>query len=135
MNYALAYLLKKKSLGFTIVAIYVDNMNIIGALDELRETAEYLKSKFEMKNLGKTLFCLGLELEYHDNVILIHQSTYTQQMFRHFNIDKLYLVNITMSSHSLDPRMDLFYPMNDGEEVLEAEVSYISSISALLYLV
>ena len=53
MNYFLAYLLKKKSLGFTIVAIYVDNINTIGALDELREAAEYLKSKFEKKNLGK----------------------------------------------------------------------------------
>ena len=58
-------------------------MNIIGTLDELRDTAEYLKSEFEMKDLGKTRFCLGLELEHRNSGILIHQSAYTQKMLKH----------------------------------------------------
>ena len=45
--------IKKTSFGFEIVAVYVDDMNIIGTLDELRETASYLKSKFEIKDLRK----------------------------------------------------------------------------------
>ncbi|KAK9907230.1 hypothetical protein M0R45_000963 [Rubus argutus] len=70
--------IKTTSSGFAIVAVYVDDMNIIGTLDELRDTAECLKSEFEMKDLGKTRFCLGLELEHRDSGILIHQSAYTQ---------------------------------------------------------
>ena len=66
--------IKKTSSGFAIVAVYVDDMNIIGTLDEIKETAAYLKSEFEMKDLGKTRFCLGLELEHRVCGILIHQS-------------------------------------------------------------
>ena len=45
---------------FAIIAVYVDNMNLIGILEKLEKTASQLKSKFEMKNLGKTQFYLGL---------------------------------------------------------------------------
>ncbi|KAK9932128.1 hypothetical protein M0R45_019377 [Rubus argutus] len=62
--------IKTTSSGFAIVAVYVDDMNIIGTLDELRDTAKCLKSEFEMKDLGKTRFCLGLELEHRDSGIL-----------------------------------------------------------------
>ena len=34
-------------------------MNIIDTVDEIRETTCYLKSKFEMKGLGKTWFCVA----------------------------------------------------------------------------
>ena len=34
-----------KSSGFAVIAIYVDDMNIVGTLDEVRETASYMKSE------------------------------------------------------------------------------------------
>ena len=68
--------IKRTSTGFAIVAVYVDDMNIIGNLKEIDETVTYLKSEFEMKDLGKTRFCLGLELEHRETRILIHQSAY-----------------------------------------------------------
>ena len=128
MNYIPACLLRKQ------VPVYVDDMNIIGTLDELRETADYLKSEFEMKDLGKTRFCLGLEFEYRDSGILIHQSAYTQKMIMCFNMDKVHPVSTLMIGRSLDPKKDLFRPRDDGEDVLEAEVPYLSAIGALLYL-
>jgi len=56
--------INKTSSGFAIVAVYVDDMNIIGTLDEVNKTASYLKSEFEMKDLGRTQFCLGIEIEH-----------------------------------------------------------------------
>ncbi|KAL6191229.1 hypothetical protein ACLB2K_037620 [Fragaria x ananassa] len=56
--------IKKTSSGCAIVAVYVNDMNIIDTLDEIKETVAYLKSEFEMKDLGKTRFCLGLELKH-----------------------------------------------------------------------
>jgi hypothetical protein len=79
MNYDL---FKSTSFRFAIVAVYIDDMNIIDTLDELREIAECLKFEFEMKDLRKTLFCLGLELEHCDSRFLIHQSFYIQKMLR-----------------------------------------------------
>ena len=66
----------KTSFRFTIVAVYVDDMNIIDNLKKIDETVTHLKSEFEMKGLGKTRFCLGLKLEHRETGILIHQSAY-----------------------------------------------------------
>ena len=64
--------IKKSKSGFAIVAVYVDDINIIGTLEELTKTVEYLKREFEVKDLGKTKLCLGLELEHKTNEILVH---------------------------------------------------------------
>ena len=69
--------IKKSHFRFVIIAIHVDDMNLIRTLEELEKTASYLKSEFEMKDFGKTRFCLGLELEHCVDGILVHWSNYT----------------------------------------------------------
>ena len=54
--------IKNTSSGFAII-VYVNDMNLIGTLEELRDIATYLKSEFEMQDLGKTWF-LGPVLEH-----------------------------------------------------------------------
>ncbi|KAG7583564.1 Reverse transcriptase RNA-dependent DNA polymerase [Arabidopsis suecica] len=48
---------------FVIIAVYVDDLNIFGTSGEIAQIVEYLKKEFEMKDLGKTKFCLGLQLD------------------------------------------------------------------------
>ena len=50
--------------------LYVDDLNLIGTPEGLLETANYLKKEFEMKDLGKTRYYLGLQIEYFSNEIL-----------------------------------------------------------------
>ena len=57
--YAHVCSLKKSEIGFAIIAIYVDDMNLIEIPEELSKTTEYLK-KFEVKYLDKTKLYLGL---------------------------------------------------------------------------
>ena len=59
--------IKKFETGFVNIAVYVDDMNLIGTPEKLSKTAEYLKKEFEAKGLGKTKLCLGLELEHKAN--------------------------------------------------------------------
>ena len=47
--------IKRTSSGFAII-VYVNDMNLISTLEELRDIATYLKSEFEMKDLGKLGF-------------------------------------------------------------------------------
>ena len=56
--------IKKTTLGFVILAVYVDDINLIGTPEEVQKAIEYLKEEFEMKDLGKTKICLGLQIEY-----------------------------------------------------------------------
>jgi hypothetical protein len=44
--------IKKLESRFAIVAVYVDDLNLVGTLEELMKTANYLKNVFEMKDLG-----------------------------------------------------------------------------------
>ena len=51
---------KRSKTEFSIIAIYVDDLYLVRTLEELTKTTKYLKKEFEMKDLGKTTFCLGL---------------------------------------------------------------------------
>jgi hypothetical protein len=52
--------IKKLEYGFVIIVVYVDDLNLIGALEELIKITTYLKNEFETKDLVKIKFCLGL---------------------------------------------------------------------------
>jgi hypothetical protein len=62
--------IKKSKFRFAIVVVYVDDLNLMGTPEELTKTADYLKNEFEMKDLGKTKFCLGLQIEHLPDVFL-----------------------------------------------------------------
>jgi hypothetical protein len=66
----------KSSTRFCIISVYVDDLNIIGTELDINEAWDHLKIEVEMKDLGKTKFCLGLQLKHLPMCILVHQSTY-----------------------------------------------------------
>ena len=51
---------KKSQTGFKIIVVYVDDLNLVGTPKKSIEIAKYLKNEFEMKDFGKTKFCLSL---------------------------------------------------------------------------
>jgi hypothetical protein len=68
--------MKKSLSGFCIISVYVDDLNIIGNTRGIDEARNHLKTEFEMKDSGKTKFCLGFQLEHLPSGILVHQSAY-----------------------------------------------------------
>ncbi|KAK1427731.1 hypothetical protein QVD17_16425 [Tagetes erecta] len=100
--------IKKTTSGYVIIAVYVDDLNIMGTRKEIHEAISLLKNEFEMKDLGKTKYCLGLQIEHMHNGILVHQS---------LNVNK-----------------DPFRPCEDGEDFLGLEVPYLNASGALMYL-
>ena len=126
--------IKKSEIGFAIIAVYVDDLNLVGTPEELTKTAEYLKKEFEMKDLGKTKFCIGLQIKHFPNGVLVHQSTYIKKILKRFNMDKAHPLSSPMVVRSLDVKNDPFRPCEKGEELLGPEVPYLSAIGALMYL-
>jgi hypothetical protein len=82
--------IRKSSTGFCIISIYVDALNIIGHAKDRDEAHNHLKKEFEMKDLGKTKFCLGLQIEHLPSGILIHQYAYVKKVLEKFNMNKVY---------------------------------------------
>ena len=65
---------------FFIIVVCVDDLNPIRTAGELEKATSSLKENFEMKDLGKTKFCLPLQIEYIRIGIFIHHSIYLQNM-------------------------------------------------------
>ena len=126
--------IKKTTSGFIIIAVYVADLNIIGTHKEILEAMIYLKNEFEMKDLGKTKYCIGLQIEHFQSGILLHQSNYTEKVLKRFNMDKANPLSTPMVVRSLNVEKDPFRPREDNEEVLGPEVPYLSAIGALMYL-
>ena len=126
--------IQKSNKGFCIISVYVDDLNVIGTTEDIEEASSYLKSEFEMKDLGKTTFCLGLQLEHNQEGILVHQSAYTKKVLEKFHHENAHPEHTPMMGRSLDIEKDPFRPREDGEELLGSGYPYLSAIGALMYL-
>ena len=87
-----------------------------------------------MKDLGKTKFSIGLEIEHFPNRVLVHQSTYIKKILKHFYMDKAHPLTSPLVVWPLDVKNDPFRPCKKSEEVLGPKVPYISVFGALIYL-
>nr|AAL67590.1 putative polyprotein [Oryza sativa Japonica Group]AAP55150.1 retrotransposon protein, putative, Ty1-copia subclass [Oryza sativa Japonica Group] len=126
--------IRKSQSDFCIISVYVDDLNIIDHVEDIEEATAYLKTEFEMKDLGQTKFCLVLQVEHLPNGILVHQSTYTKKVLERFNMSKAHPLKTPMVVRSLDKDKDLFRPRSETEEELGPEIPYLSAIGALMYL-
>jgi hypothetical protein len=102
--------IRKSSTGFDIISVYVDNLNIIGHVKDIDEAHNHLKKEFEMKDLGKTKFCLGLQIEHLHTGIFVYQSAYVKKVLEKFNIDKAYPQRTPMIVCTLEKDKDPFRP-------------------------
>ena len=114
----LCIFIKKSETGFAIIVVYVDDLNLVGTLEELTKTKKKLKNEFEMKDLKKRKFCLALQIEYFPTGILFHQTAYTKKILKRFYMDKSHPLSSPMVVRSLDMKKDPFHHFEKGEEFL-----------------
>ena len=68
----LCIFIKKSTIVFAIIIVYVEYLNLVGTLEDLIRIIDYLKSKFEIKDLEKIKFCLSLQIIYLSNKMLVN---------------------------------------------------------------
>ena len=71
-----------------------------------------------MKDLGKTKFCHGLQIEHFPTAILVHQSAYTRKILKCFYMNETHPLTSLMVVSSLDVKNDPFRSCENGEELL-----------------
>jgi hypothetical protein len=91
----------------------VDDLNIIGHTKDIDEARNHFWTEFEMKDLARTKFCLGLQLENLQMGILIYQSTYVHKVLERFNMDNVYSTRTPMVVRALEKETD---PLRSKEE-------------------
>lgn len=121
------------TVGFVIVAIYVDDLNVIGAPELCTYTQDLLVQQFDMKILGKTTYCLGLHIQhFNDGSMLLHQQAYVQKLLRNFDMDQAHPLTSPMIGCSKN-KYDPYHPRDDEEEVVDKQ-RYLTAVGALTYL-
>ena len=101
-----------------IIAVYVDDLNLIGTPQGITEAKDCLNKEFEMKDLGKTKFCLGLQIEHLKDGVLLHQVTYIEKILKQFYMDKAHPLSAPMVVTSLDVTKDPFRPPECDSKIL-----------------
>lgn len=67
--------IKVLDIGFSIVAIYMDGLNIIWNIEKINKKYNYLKLEFEIKELCEKIL-LGITKWILSNGTFAHQLTY-----------------------------------------------------------
>jgi hypothetical protein len=119
--------------GFVILAVYVDDLNSIGTPQLSKHIEELLIKHFEMKVLGKTSYCLGLQVRHFaDGSILLHQHAYIMKLLRALNMENANALSSPMIGRSKTTD-DPYEPATEDEEEVD-NAQYLAVVGALLYL-
>ena len=87
-----------------------------------------------MKDLGKTKFYLGVQIEHFLSRVLVHKLAYTKKILKHFYMDKAHPLSSQIVIRSLNVKKDPFRHWEKSEELLGPEVPYLSVIGGFMYL-
>ena len=116
-----------------IVAAYVDDLNLIGTESAITRAKTLLTAKFQMKFLGPTTLCLGLQVKHlRDGSLFLHQTAYTQRVLKRFNMDQAHPLSTPLMGRS-KTNEDPYFPCEEEEEELD-KPRYFVVVGALLYL-
>jgi hypothetical protein len=86
-----------------------------------------------MKILGKTTYCLGLQIHhFKDGSIWLHQQAYIQKLLKNFNMDQFHSLAAPMIGCS-KTREDPYHHREEEEEVVDKQ-RYLTAIGAFTYL-
>lgn len=117
-----------------IVAVYVDDIFIFTKHKTLRENIKRnLQKNFEMKDLGTTTNCLGINITRNvkEGKLWIDQRDHTEKILRRFNMMENKPVS-TLLETGLD--FLIISDNSDKDTTSEIDVPYQEAISSLLYL-
>ena len=120
---------------FIISVLYINDMNIIETPGELENITSLLKEIFEMKDFGKTKFCLNFEIEHTIKWGFVYQSIYFRTSSYKVYIDNLHALTNLMVVRHLEAENEQFRHYKKYEKPFGPEVPYLNVIGAVTYIV
>ena len=117
---------------YLIVAVYMDDLNLIGSPSLCKHTETLLTAQFDLKLLGKTSFCLGLQIQHFPNGVLLHQQAYNRKLLKFFQMDQAHASATPMIGRSRSDD-DPYRPCSEEEEIVDIS-KYLTAVGAFTYL-
>ena len=110
----------------------MDDLNILGTSELCEHAKQILTKNFDMKYLGKTSYCLGLQIQYSNGGILLHQNTYVEKVLKLFQMDQANPLVTPMIGRS-KTNDDPYQPREEEEEIIDKS-KYLTAVGAFTYL-
>jgi hypothetical protein len=80
----------KQVTGFLLIQIYVDDIIFGGSSHTLMSRfQEMMESEFQMSMMGEITFFLGIQVKQTKQVNFVHQTKYTNDLMKKFNMAEL----------------------------------------------
>ncbi|GJY44012.1 ribonuclease H-like domain-containing protein [Tanacetum coccineum] len=118
--------------GHTFVAllVYVDDIVFTrNDISEITRFKDLLSSKFNIKDLGKLYFFLGIEVIETDKELILTQRKYCMQLLHEFGLSACKPISVPMP-----PNFILPFKPTDEDPFLENTTDYQQLIGNLIYL-
>ncbi|KAL7724842.1 hypothetical protein ACLKA6_012828 [Drosophila palustris] len=127
--------LKKKGNGIIIVSLYVDDLFVAtNDAQMLKNLKSELSSNFEMKDLGKLSYCLGIEFNQNKEKksFSMSQPKYIKDLLKQFNMEDCKTTSTPINtSEKLSTDM---CPKNEAEKEEASKLPYQNLVGALMWL-
>lgn len=112
-----------------IITVYVDDINIFGPTKEhIQPFKEQIAKAFKMTDAGRAAWYLGMQLDWHDKGVHIHQHGYAQQILGKFG-----LIGTKAASVPLDASRKLAKEVSTTADP-KFKTKYMSMTGSLNYL-
>ncbi|GAB1867410.1 Reverse transcriptase Ty1/copia-type domain-containing protein [Camponotus japonicus] len=111
-----------------LVAIYVDDLLVVSWNDTLiAGLAKYLSKKFEVRDLGRAKYCLGIEFSHEESGIKMNQKGYINDILKRFGM---------VDSRPVSTPIDLGLKLKriETQTAEERNLPYRKLIGSLMYL-
>ncbi|CAL2255656.1 unnamed protein product [Prunus armeniaca] len=119
---------KTKNGGMLIVCLYVDDLIFTGNDESMfKEFKQSMMIEFDMTDLGKMSYFLGIEVLQKTDGIFISQRKYAQEVLKRFNMDQCNPVQ--------NPVVPGFKLMKDEDGVRIDSTLYKQMVGSLMYLI
>jgi hypothetical protein len=119
---------------FTYVALYVDDMLLTeNIMNVIKEVKKKLSSKFDMKDLGATIFILGMKIKRDraTRKICLNQKKYIEIILKRFNMQDCKIVKVSIP---VGARLTIVQCPRTQEEIDDmACVTYASVVGIIMY--
>ena len=112
-----------------IIAVYVDDLIVMTkTLEEMQQIKKSLASHFQMKDMGKLHYCLGIHVEQDEQkqCLWIHQKQYILNMLEKYSLSEAKIV-------STPADINVKLKKDDGVSKEVNSVTYQSMVGSLLY--
>ena len=118
---------------FVILVVYVDDINLVGTLDACRYATDHLKLQFDIKLLGQTTICLGLQIAHlQEGSMFLHQTAYIWCILKRFRMEHSNALAAPLMGRSCT-NQDPYIPALEEDKELD-KPRYLAAVGALLYL-